>query len=247
MPAAVIFALLALWECGVRLSGTPLYILPPPSKVLLAFCSDSPALLRHGAVTLTETVLGLCIAALLAVIIAVLMDACPLFRKACYPILVVTQTVPVIVLAPIFIIYMGFGMLPKVVIVVLMCFFPIAIAFSDAMARADEKRVNLVRAMGAGSFKVYTLVKMPSAAPAFFAGLRVAATYSVSGAVVGEWLSSSSGLGYYMLRVKNGYMLDKVFASVLMVVLLSLLMNLAVQLLSNLVVKPPKKSGGIKT
>ena len=247
LPIAVILALLTLWECGVRLSNTPLYILPPPSKVILAFCTDSPALLRHGAVTLTETILGLSIAAVLASLIALLMDAYPLFRKACYPILVVTQTVPVIVLAPIFIIYLGFGMAPKILIVVLMCFFPIAISFCDAMARADEKRVNLVRAMGATSWKVYTLVKIPSAAPAFFSGLRVAATYSVSGAVVGEWLSSSSGLGYYMLRVKNGYMLDKVFASVLMVVLLSLLMNLAVQLLSNLVVKPPKKSGGRKT
>lgn len=239
LPICVILALLVLWELGVTVSGTPLYVLPAPSKVLSAFWNELPALLHHAGFTLWETLLGLLIAVLLAVVIAVLMDAFPLFRSAIYPLLVVTQTVPVIVLAPIFIIYLGFGMAPKVLTVVLMCFFPIAISYADAMAQQDPRRINLVRSMGAPRWKVYTLVKMPGALPAFFSGLKVAATYSISGAVVGEWLSSSAGLGYYMLRVKNGYLLDKVFASVLMIVLLSLLMNAAVRLLSHVLKRPP--------
>ena len=239
LPGAVLLGLFLLWELGVRLSGTPLYILPAPSKILRAFALEFPLLLRHGTVTLSETVLGLSLATLLAAVIAILIDAFPNLRRAIYPLLVVTQTVPVIVLAPIFIIYLGFGIAPKILTVVLMCFFPITIPFADAMGAQDIRRVQLVSAMGAPRRKVYTLVKIPGALPAFFSGLKVAATYSISGAVVGEWLSSSAGLGYYMLRVKNGYMLDKVFASVLMVALLSLLMNGAVKLLSHLILKPP--------
>ena len=239
LPGAVLLGLLLLWELGVRISGTPLYILPAPSKILLAFGSEFPTLLHHGAVTLSETVIGLILAATLAIVIAILIDASPNLRRAIYPLLVVTQTVPVIVLAPIFIIYLGFGMAPKILTVVLMCFFPITIPFADAMGAQDIRRVQLISAMGAPKRKVHTLVKIPGALPAFFSGLKVAATYSISGAVVGEWLSSSAGLGYYMLRVKNGYMLDKVFASILMVALLSLLMNGAVKLLSHLILKPP--------
>ena len=242
LPGAATLGLLLLWELGVRLSGTPLYILPSPSKILLAFGSEFPILLRHGGVTLSETVIGLLLATILGMAIAILIDVHPNLRRTIYPLLVVTQTVPVIVLAPIFIIYLGFGMAPKILTVVLMCFFPIAIPFADAMDASDIRRIHLVSAMGAPRRKLYTLVKIPGALPAFFSGLKVAATYSISGAVVGEWLSSSAGLGYYMLRVKNGYMLDKVFASILMVVLLSLLMNGAVKLLSRLILKPPVKT-----
>lgn len=234
LPGIVFCCILALWEMGVRLSYTPLYVLPSPSKIATAFFSDFAQLSYHAGITLVETMLGIVIAAVLGIIIAVVMDASEILKNAVYPILVVTQTVPVIVLAPIFIIYLGFGIAPKVLIVVLMCFFPIVVSFAGGMANTDERQVMLARAFGAGPVKVYTMVKMPSAAVSLFSGLKVAATYSVTGAVVGEWLSASSGLGYYMIRVKNGYMLDKVFASVLMVVILSLLMNGLVRLIQYL-------------
>ena len=240
LPLLLLALLVGLWELGVRLTHTPLYILPAPSKVLSTFWSDLPTLLSHSATTLSETLLGLALATLLGVVMALLMDAFPNLRLALYPILVATQTIPVIVLAPIFIIYLGFGLAPKILTVVLMCFFPITIAFADAMAQQDIRRINLLRAMGAPPHQIYTLVKIPGALPSFFSGLKVAATYSISGAVVGEWLASSSGLGYYMLRVKNGYMLDKVFACVLMIALLSLLMTLSVRLLAYLCIKPNK-------
>lgn len=236
--------LLGLWELGITLSKTPAYVLPAPSAIFLAFCHDLPLLLRHGSITLAETIAGLLISVLLAVLIAVCMDVLPVFRSVIYPLLVVTQTVPVIVLAPIFVIYLGFGMAPKIITVVLMCFFPIVIAFADGLTQQDPQRVNLVRSMGANLWKQYTLVKFPAAMPSFFSGLKIAATYSISGAVVGEWLSASAGLGYYMLRVKNGYMLDRVFACVLMIVLLSLLLNGAVKLLARLLIRPHQKTGG---
>lgn len=112
-----------------------------------------------------------------------------------------------IVLAPILIIYMGFGIAPKILTVILMCFFPIAVSFSDGLAQVDEEYVHLVRSYGASRLSAYRLVKIPAAIPALLSGLKVSATYSISGAVVGEWIGAQEGLGYYLLRVKNGYML----------------------------------------
>ena len=113
-------------------------------------------------------------------------------------------------------------------------FFPIAISFTDALSQVSEKEINLLKSFGANLFQIYKIVKIPSGAIGLFSGLKVAATYCVGGAIVGEWLSSRAGLGYYMLRVKNGYMLDKVFACVLMIIFWSILLNLGVTLLEKL-------------
>lgn len=191
----------------------------------MTFIKELPILCDHARVTLIETFIGILIATVLAIILAIAMDAFNPFRMAIYPILVVSQTVPVIILAPLFIIYLGFGMATKILTVVLMCFFPITISFADGMAQIDNNQINLVRSFGAKWYQVYGIVKIPGAISSLLSGLRVAATYSVTGAVVGEWLSSDRGLGYYMLRVKNGFMMDKVFACILAIVLLSLFMN----------------------
>jgi ABC-type nitrate/sulfonate/bicarbonate transport system permease component len=245
-PVAVFIGLLLLWEAFVWISAAPRYVLPAPSAMLAAFLTDLPALLFHARVTLCETLAGMGIAVCLGAAAAVLMDAFAAFKAAVYPLFVVSQTIPVVVLAPVFIIYLGFGMAPKVLTVTLMCFFPIAVSFADGMSQVDPRLVDLVRALGARTVRVYMIVKIPAAAVSLFSGAKVAATYSITGAVVGEWLSSDSGLGYYMLRVKNGYMLDRVFACVLAIVLLSLLMNGLVRLLKYLCLPhlrddPPEK------
>lgn len=225
LPAAVCLLVLAAWELAVRALGVPLYVLPSPSKVMGALFSEAGVLMGHAWITVGEALAGMAIALVLALALGILMDAFPLVRRSLYPLLVVTQTVPMIVLAPIFIIYLGFGMAPKVLTVVLMCFFPIAVSFADGMGQLDAGYANLVRSYGASRIQVYRLVKIPAAMASLLSGLKVAATYSISGAVVGEWVASQSGLGYYLLRVKNGYMLDKVFACVVVIVLLSLAMN----------------------
>ncbi len=231
LPAAVLLCCIALWEGLVALFQIPSYTLPSPSRILSALITDAGTLCYHALVSLEEAAIGLVIAAVLAVILAILMDRFPHFKSSIYPILVVTQTVPVIVLAPLFIIYMGFGMLPKIVTVVMMCFFPIVVPFADAMGQTNTDQLNLLKSFGAGTLKQYRMVKIPSALPSLFSGLKVAATYCISGAVVGEWISSKAGLGYYMLRVKNSGQLQKVFASVVVVILLSLAMNGLVGLL----------------
>ncbi len=230
-PVLLIAAVLIVWELIVDLTGIPLYVLPAPSAMFRAFITDLPALLQHAAVTLAEAAAGMGIALVLGIVLGIAMDALPVFKTCIYPILVVTQTVPVIVLAPIFIIYLGFGIAPKILTVVLMCFFPIVVSFSDGLSDMNAGYLNLVRAYGGSRLQLYGIVKIPSALLSLFSGLKVAATYSVSGAVVGEWIASESGLGYYLIRAKNAYMLDRVFACVLMIILLSLLMNGLVKLI----------------
>lgn len=225
VPFLFLFTLLVIWEASVHLFDIPLYVLPSPVQVFKTLFSERQTLMGHAAVTVMEAVSGIAISLVLALVLGILMDRFPLFRKGLYPILVVTQTVPMIVLAPILIIYMGFGIAPKILTVVLMCFFPIAVSFTDGMAQVSEEYVHLVRSYGAGSWQVYRLVKIPASIPSLLSGLKVAATYSISGAVVGEWIGSQKGLGYYLLRVKNSYMLDKVFACVLVIIFLSLCMN----------------------
>lgn len=229
-PVLLIAALLVGWEAVVRIREIPLYVLPAPSQVVEALIANRGTLAAHGAVTVAEALAGMVIALLLALVIGIAMDAFPAVKSGVYPVLVVTQTVPMIVLAPILIIYLGFGITPKILTVVLMCFFPIVVSFADAMGQMDEEYVQLVRSFGAGRWMAYRLVKIPAAVPGLISGLKVAATYSISGAVVGEWIGAQSGLGYYLLRVKNGYMLDKVFACVLVIVALSLCMNGVIRL-----------------
>lgn len=229
-PVLVIAGLMLIWELAVQLLGIPLYVLPAPSDMLLAFVTEFSELIRHAGITVMEAVAGMAISFAVGIVIGIMIDAMPMFKKCIYPILVVTQTVPTIVLAPIFIIYMGFGYAPKILTVVLMCFFPIVVSFSDGLGEMDEGYLNLVRTYGGTKWQLYRIVKIPSAMISLLSGLKVAATYSISGAVVGEWIASQSGLGYYLIRAKNGYMLDKVFACVLMIILLSLAMNGLVKL-----------------
>ncbi len=227
----VILALLLIWEIAVFAFEIPLYVLPSPVDILKALIKDFNEILMHSMVTFYEAILGMIIALVLAVVLSVLMDKFSLVRDVIYPILVVTQTVPMIVLAPIFVIYLGFGLMPKIVTVVLMCFFPIVVNFSDGLMSVDKEYVNLARSYGASSFKIYKIIKIPAAIPSLFSGVKVAATYSISGAVVGEWVAAQEGLGYYLIRAKNAYMLDTAFACVLMIVILSLLMNLIIKII----------------
>ena len=234
LPALAIIALLALWEALVRLLDIPSYVLPSPSEVLAALWEDRVALLQHSGITVAEALGGMGISLALALALGMVMDVSERVKAVVYPILVVTQTVPMIVLSPILILYLGFGTAPKILTVVLMCFFPIVVSFADGMGQIDPGYVNLIRTYGGSRLQVYTLVKIPYAMPALFSGLKVAATYSISGAVVGEWVASQAGIGYYLLRVKNSYALDKMFASVLVIILLSLMMNGLITLLQRL-------------
>ena len=243
-PLVSLLVVLGIWEAAVVLMEIPAYVLPTPHGILGAMLTDLPNLWMHSMVTLQEAVWGLLIAAALAVFIAIAMDLSTSTYFCLFPYLVVTQTVPVMVLGPLFTIWFGFGLTPKILMVVFMCFFPIVISLSDALKTVDRNQMNLLRSFGASKLQQYTYVKLPAAATALFSGMKVSATYCMGGAIVGEWLSASAGLGYYMIRLKNGFMMEQLFACVLMIVFWSLLLNVAVSLLERVLFPYKRKRKG---
>lgn len=227
-PALLLGALTLVWEAAVRWGLVRAHILPAPSSVLLALGPNLPVMAPHVAATLSAAFTGLLLATGLAVVLAVLMDLFPAVRKAVYPLLLVSQTVPLIALAPLFAIWFGLGLLPKVIIVILVCFFPMVVALYDGIASVDPDLLDLMRTMNATDAQVYRHVKLPAATTGFFSGLRIAATYSIMGAVIGEWMGGSAGLGIYMMRARSSFSLTSLFDAILVIVALSLLLFLLI-------------------
>ncbi|MBN2239829.1 MAG: ABC transporter permease [Dehalococcoidales bacterium] len=220
-PAAFIILLVLGWAFVAKISGLRAFILPSPIQVIQAGWETRNVLLESIGTTLTATGIGLALAIVGGVSIAALMDFSPLIRRALYPVLVVSQTIQILAIAPIMIIWFGFGMTPTIVIVVLFCFFPLAISTADGLVGSDPELISLLRAMGATRWQIWRIVRMPSALPSFFSGLRLAVTYSIVAATIGEWVGGSSGLGLYMLRSKNALATDQVFAAMFITSLLS--------------------------
>jgi ABC-type nitrate/sulfonate/bicarbonate transport system permease component len=231
IPLVFSIILIVIWQLIVDKGIVQRFILPSPGDVVKTLFNILPNVKKDLWVTIKEAVIGLGASIGLSIILAVLMDSIKVVRKAVYPILVVSQTVPIIALAPLFALWFGFGMLPKIIVVVLVCFFPIVVSLLDGLEALDRDEINLLRSMGASSMQIFRLAKFPSSMINFFSGLRIAATYSIMGAVIGEWLGGSEGLGVYMIRVKNSFALDKVFAVIVIIVSLSLILFKAISLL----------------
>jgi ABC-type nitrate/sulfonate/bicarbonate transport system permease component len=233
-PALLIAFLVLVWQAAAAASGLPAFILPTPVQVLRAGWETRDLLGHAIATTMLETLLGLAVALVMGVAIAAAIDFSPLIRQAVYPILVASQTVQILAIAPLLIIWFGFGLLPKVIIVVLVCFFPLAVSTADGLASADPDLIALLRSMGARRGQVWRMVRLPAALPSFFSGLRIAVTYSVVGATIGEWVGGSQGLGLYLLRSKNALETDQVFVAMLITTLLSIGLFAAVVLIERL-------------
>ncbi len=234
-------AVVLIWAAATGFSLVPSFMLPSPSAVAKAFWNDLPLLLQHASVTLTEAFLGLLLGVVLAFLLATLMDRYNLLYKAFYPLLVITQTIPTIAIAPLLVLWQGFGMAPKITLVVITTFFPIAVSLLDGYRCADPDAVNLLRSMGAGRVKIFRYIKFPSALGSFFAGLKVSASYAVVGAVVAEWLGGFEGLGVYMTRVKKAYAFDKMFSVIIFITLISLLLMWGVMLLKTVLMPWERK------
>lgn len=223
VPPLLLIALMVLvWHMAATRSGLSAFILPSPAQVLQAGWETRAQLGAAIGTTLLETAIGLTVALALGLAIAAAMDFSPFVRRALYPLLVVSQTVQILAIAPLLIIWFGFGLLPKIIIVVLICFFPLAVSTADGLASADPDLISLLRAMGARREQIWRMVRLPAALPAFFSGLRVAVTYSVVGATIGEWVGGTEGLGLYMLRSKNALATDQVFVAIVITSALSI-------------------------
>ena len=213
-----------VWEILSRAGVFPAYILPGPSSILIGLVTNFPSMQFHILITLYEAFTGFVIAIILSFIIAILMDSLAGFKKTVYPVLIISQTIPIIILAPLFIIWFGYGYTPKLVIVILICFFPVTISLLQSLSDVDRELVDLMRSMGSSRFQIYKYVKLPASMTGFFSGLKIAATYSIMGATIGEWVGGKNGLGVYMIRAKQSFATDRVFAAILVITILSILL-----------------------
>lgn len=221
---AAVLTLLVVWQLVCLAGIVPGYMLPSPIQVAGAFVEELPLLVSHLRVTLTEAFIGLGCGVAIGFAVAVLMDRFEGIYKAVYPLVVLTQTIPTVAIAPLLVLWFGYEMLPKIILIVITTFFPITVGVLTGLRSADKDTMNLLRSMGAGRMQIFRYVKLPGAMGQFFSSLRISAAYSVVGAVISEWLGGFSGLGVYMTRVKKAFAFDKMFAVIFLISVISLLL-----------------------
>lgn len=221
-PLVLLTAVLGLWQWASSRQLISFWIIPSPLAVFRVFVDYPQLIIRHLLPTLVASVSGLLIAFVLGVLTAMAMHAFPLLKRALYPYLIISQTIPIIAVAPVLVLWFGFGISAKIFTVVLVCFFPIALGFYDGLRQVNQEQILLLRSMGTRRWTMYQLLMIPASLPELFTGLKLAATYSVMGAIIGEWLGGNAGLGIYMTRATKSFQTAHVFAVILIVILLSM-------------------------
>jgi len=222
LPLLLGICFLGLWELIIPALHIPVWILPPPSLIGSELFSSQSLIFSNLIPTVTEACIGLFIAVILALGLAILLEWSKLLKDILYPYLVLTQTIPTIALAPLLAIWFGFGMLSKIIVIVLVCFFPITVSTLDGFGQTSENSIKFLKTINATPFQIFRYCKLPYCLPSFFAGLRIAVTYSVLGAVISEWFGGNMGLGILLVRSAKSYLTARVFAIVVVIALLTL-------------------------
>ncbi len=228
---AILAGLLGLWQAAVWASGAPPYILPGPGPVAATLLEQMPRILPHALVTATEILLGLLIGSGLGAASALVMAYARPARRWMMPVLVISQAVPVFALAPVLVLWLGYGLASKVAMAVLIIFFPVTAAFLDGLRRTEPGWLDLARTMGATRGAMLRHIRLPAALPALASGLRVATAVAPIGAVVGEWVGASRGLGYLMLHANARMQVDLMFAALAVLALFSIALYFSVDAL----------------
>ena len=222
LPVAILLTVLGIWEAAVYFKDIPRYILPAPSKIVVTLFVKHELLLKHSLVTLQEMLLGFALAVSIGIPLAVLMFEFPVMEKAFYPYVIGSQTVPVFAIAPLLVMWFGFGISSKVVMAAIIVFFAIVLNTLDGLKSADADTVNLFRILRATRWQILWKVYIPSALPFIFSGAKIGISISTIGAVIGEWVGSSAGLGYLMLYANAQLQTSVVFAAIFCLTLLGL-------------------------
>jgi len=234
-PVAVV-VVVALWQLVVVRTGADPRFLPSPVRVAAQGWAQREAIGEHAAATLTVTLVGFAVSTAVAWLVAVVVDLVPPLRRAVVPLLVMSQALPVTAIAPLTILWFGFGLLPKVLVITLVTFFPVAIGLVEGFAAAGPRAEALLRSMGAGRWQRFRYVRLPAALPRFFTALRIGITYAVVGAIFAEYVGAQRGLGIYLSMQKNAFRTDLVLAAVVVAAALSLLLFAGTHLLERLLV-----------
>jgi len=225
---------LFVWQIVVMIFRIEQWILPAPSQIFIAFWQSRSLIFYHLVPTVIEAITGLVGAIFVSIFIAILMERYQIMKKIVYPFLIVSQTIPFIILAPLLTLWFGFGFLPKIIIITLVCFFPIVVNLFDGFQGVDQAILRLLSSMGANQKQIFKLVKLPASLPTFFSGLRIAAAYSILGAVVSEWMGTDRGLGIFLIRATKSYLTDRVFAIIGVITILSIGAVLLVEIIARL-------------
>ncbi|WP_390913617.1 ABC transporter permease subunit [Pseudosulfitobacter sp. SM2401] len=225
---AATLVVVALWQAIVWITGVPRFILPPPMLVADTIWTSRALLAEHAFITMTEVLIGLVLGAIFGFVTAILLVASPTVRALVRPILVFSQSVPVFALAPILTLWLGFGLWSKIVMALIIIYFPVTSSFFDALMRTNRDWLGMARAMGASPARVMLHIRIPAALPGFASGLRLAAVYAPIGAIIGEWVGASRGLGYLMLLANGRAKTDLMFAALLVLAVLTILLHAGV-------------------
>jgi ABC-type nitrate/sulfonate/bicarbonate transport system permease component len=223
-PLILVAVLIGSWELACRALGVDPIVLPAPSRILGALWDARAVAAGHTLTTLGETVVGFGASVVLAVAAALVMDQVGWVRRAVYPLLVTSQTIPIVAVAPLLVLWFGIGLLPKVIVVILVTFFPITVALRDGLASTSLGATDLLVSMGASGGQQLRKLRLPGALPAFFTGLRIAVTYAVIAAIFGEAVGATNGLGIWIVLSKNLFRTDLVFAAILVTAVLTLVL-----------------------
>lgn len=221
----IVFALLiGLWQYIGFLGLLPKFIIPTPLQIIEGFIKDFDLIMQHSRITLIEAFIGLTLGAIIAFIFAIIMDLNKYIYDIFYPFAIITQTIPTVAIAPILVLWFGYGIEPKIVLVCITTLFPILVALLNGFNNCDPDAIQFLKLMNASKFQILVHVKIPSSLGYFFSGLKVSVSYAIIGAVVSEWLGGFEGLGVYMTRVRKAFAYERMFAVIVFISLLSLLL-----------------------
>ncbi|MGM0846333.1 MAG: ABC transporter permease [Bacillota bacterium] len=221
-PAVAIILLFIIWEVVVRMADIPAWLLPSPSRIGSEAVAVWPTFQEHLTSTVFLTLFGFVIGCGIGLVVAIGLHLIPVLRETVYPLLILSQNIPIIVLAPLLVVWFGFGLLPKMIVITLVCFFPIAVAALDGFRQTGNELKHYMQMAGASKMQIFRKLEWPHSLPAIFSGLKISATYSVMGAVISEWLGAKQGIGVFMTLASSSFRTDRVFVAIFAIMLLSL-------------------------
>jgi ABC-type nitrate/sulfonate/bicarbonate transport system permease component len=241
-PIVLLSALVIVWQLVVELAHVPEWILPSPIHIVTEIPAEWQVLNEHMTSTIFLVTMGFLLGSLIGIVVAVGMHAVPFMKKATFPLLVISQNIPIIALAPLLMIWFGFGILPKLMVIMLICFFPVTINVLDGLQQTDRTSYLYMQMIGASKTQTFYKLEFPYALPFLFSGLKISATYSVLGAVIAEWLGASKGIGVYMLLAKNSFQTDHVFLAIFLIVAIALFITGCISFVEKYLVRWNQKS-----